>query len=81
MKTYYFGAVAISDSHTIRSAYAVDATHFDAASREVQRQTEWLWSHPDYSFQLSEFCAFGFARLAGRLQVQPIVLGRTKVPA
>ena len=79
MTTYYLSVIATSDNRIVRSTYAVDATHFDAAMRQVLRQTEWLWSHPDYSYQMLEFDVFGFLRLKLRLHVEPIVLGRNGV--
>jgi len=79
MKTYYFGVIAISDTRIVKSAYAVHATHFDAAMRQVLRQTEWLWDNRDYSYQMLEFDVFGFSRLKASLQVEPIVLGRNGV--
>ena len=79
MKTYYFCAVATSDTRMVRSFYTVYATHFDAAFFDVLRQTEWLWSQSDYSFNLLEFCVFGFARQKARSSVDAIVLGRNGV--
>ena len=79
MKTYYFCAVSTSDTRMVRSFYTAYATHFDAAVRDVLRQTEWLWSQQDYSFELLEFCVFGFARQMLMSQVTAIVLGRNGV--
>ena len=79
MKNFYFGIMACSGSRTIRSTYLINAANFRTASLEVMRQTEWLWTHPDYSFELREYCVFGFARLKESLAVETIVLERNGV--
>lgn len=79
MKTYYFGVIATIGSCVVQGFYAVEATQFDAAQREVAIETEWIWSKAKDS-SMFELSAFLFEKLKASQQVDGIVLGK-QVPA